>query len=397
VSLLLLAACSGGSTVETGVHGQVVGVQGSPVRGWTVRIGTTSVLTDDEGAFSFEQVTVPYEVAFGGSLGAFVFQGVTRRDIVLRTNGGGSELHAAYASGQVRGVVPQDTPDIETVLAPGPAFSSQTVGGIRDRYLFPLFWTGPDVGRGPMHGFQYRHGPDFAVTDFLGHAMVDVTAEDGAEVDGVDLSLEPIGTRWIVGNLAVPDAGWSQMAAQLELTLEDGTTVGLPGKSLDAGPYSLAVPGDMDLTAGLTLVLTRPLPLAPSQVGDFVVFMRVPNLRPGDQVPDLRFTDAPTLLSPGPAEPLDGGLFHWKPGSDGQLSQLVLWDGATQITVTTAASSVPLPDVNAVGVTLDQRRPIGYAVFGLDMPSSVDALLAPEAADSIMISVGGAQQYIRLP
>jgi len=396
--LLGFAACA--RTGETGVHGRVIGADGYPMPGRTVLIGRTPVVTDDNGAFSLDPVTVPYDVAVAGYLKGFVFQGVTRRDIVLRTNGGSAGAptsRSAFVSGQMLGGAPPGTPGIGTVVSWGPTQTvAQTVPDARGAYGLYVFWNGSDTTQGSVHALQYREGPDHSATEFLAHAVADFTVDAGAFLNGVDLSLEPVGTRWLLGNLALPDAGWTEMMAQLELTLGDGTQLFLPGQSLDAGPYTLTVPSNLDLTATVDVFLARPVPLGPSQFGDFSVFMSVPGLRPGDRVPDLQFSDAPTLLVPAPGEALDGGAFRWRAGP-GQLSQFILWDGLWQIDVTTSASSLAVPDLSALGVALDARRSIGWAVFGIDSPSSVDALVSPEAPELIRVSVGGPQQYVRLP
>lgn len=209
--------------------GRVIGGNGAPVAGATVRVGTATATTGADGTFTLPAVAPPYElvVTAPGGLTSSWYPELRRSDptLVLFDEAPGFPRFA-QASGALSGGAGFPSPagheaGVAFAAPEGTALAPVQPGA--DTFLLGLAWPGPaSSATGALHALQWAVGADQRPATYHGHARrAGVTLTSGATAAGQDLALQPVGTAQLSGTL---DEGGAPFSASLALfaNLGDG-------------------------------------------------------------------------------------------------------------------------------------------------------------------------------
>ncbi len=283
------------------VSGRVIDFFRRPVPDAPVTLGAESVLTDDQGEFSFTGVTPPYDVSliasttrdgFGFRYYAYVYQGLTRPDPTLQVYNG---LTARSGSLDLTISNANFNDDNRAVLY---AFSSADGYASSLSIDAPLSisltqnWDGPDATAGNAHGLLVlRSGSSDGdpPTTYEAYATAPLAFNDGAtSILTLDMTADIIPPVTLTGSV---DSGtFGEQTHLVSLRFNDGTILplleddatapgfsypvpALPGASLivaaSAGstPYALAHADGVPAAPDQNIALTLPRPVTASAPG----------------------------------------------------------------------------------------------------------------------------------
>lgn len=136
------------------VKGKVIDRWGVPVGNVPVQIGTTQATTDDNGAFTIDDVTATYDVSLFVLGDGWVFQDLTRRNPTLQVYQGHPN-HYTYVD-VTSGQAVKDTND-QLSLAAGTATGSKEYAdiGIDSSVSLSPEWDGPTSTTSTIHGLEW--------------------------------------------------------------------------------------------------------------------------------------------------------------------------------------------------------------------------------------------------
>jgi hypothetical protein len=238
--------------------GRVIGGNGAPVEGATVRLGTGTATTDALGAFTLPGVAPPYElvVTAPGGLVSSLYPDLRRTDptLVLFDEAPAFQ-HAAQVSGALTGGAGFPAPDGHEAGVAFGALEGTAFGPVQaaaGTFSFGLPWSGPSsTSTGALHALQWAVDGQQRPTSYDGHGRrAGVTLTSGATAAGQDLVLAAVGTGAVSGTLDEGGASFSA-AVSLFATLGDGARLrilpppGDPSAFPQAGftdAFSLATP-----------------------------------------------------------------------------------------------------------------------------------------------------------
>lgn len=357
------------------VSGSVIGLYEEPIPGITVYIaGLPPTVTDAEGRFAIEGVTVPYDLTVAhGQLWAQTFVGLATPSPAVQAFFASLEappLPRTTVSGDLTGSFTPVPADVAVVVCPEgldqviwarPNCAQISEGGTD--YEIELVWSDGAAADVRLRAYAYEMDPLGAVTDILGSGSVTVEVSDALALTQ-DVSLAAAGPALadIVLNLSAP-AGF-ELSARTVLNLPGGRSIAGPDSRVPTSPIGLVAPSVNG--AQYTVV-------AQGSSGNGSTGRWVTGIHTGEAV-SIAISHAPSIISP---ESGDTGL---APGTlliaDKQLEGSVHFavlpqSGGTVRMVSTVEESVPLPDLSAIGITMEDSEP--YVLQLLTTPHETEA------------------------
>lgn len=234
------------------VSGRIIDFFRRPVPEAPVTLGDQSVLTDDSGAFTFTNVTPPYDVSliaattqdgFAYAYYAYVYQGLTRPDPTLQVYVGlpqrSSNLDVGLTGVSIedpnRGVIFSfSSPDASYR---NPSFDAQTTT------VFPS-WTGPATTTGNAHGLLVLRSGLFDGEPPLTYEAYDTAPLVFSEVATSNVSLDMSSDTIPSVNLSgtVDSGTFGSQTNSISLRFNDGAIMPLLDDSSSAAAFSYLVP-----------------------------------------------------------------------------------------------------------------------------------------------------------
>jgi hypothetical protein len=362
--LLVSLGCPGPSTIT----GTVRTLDGQPVTGAQVTIGTARVETDGEGVFSIPNVTPPYDVSvvvFSANA-ATVYQRLTRTNPNIIFLGLFPPYHnAGSVMGNVFGsnLSGRGADFVEIAWGSPEARADATAGS--GTYSLSLSWPGPSSTTGNLHALQSIGDPSAPRTAYRYGTTSGVTVENGSMNVPADLTLSNVDAGHITGTVVL--AANSEIAATyMYLDFDDGAQLGLftGGASTSSG-FSYLTPlgtgGTIALSAqsspttgGVTAVVQ--LELAPDATG-VTLALHTPSM---EVLPPDGGTQV-TLSTDFTWTPFEGGitLVAFFPSLSTNPSYFVFTKATTGTIPDFSAQGLGLPD----GGALYSWGTVGFAPF----------------------------------
>jgi hypothetical protein len=389
--------------LSPGVSGHVVDAYGNPVAGVIARVaGHAPATTDYSGAFSFSEITPPYDLVLstpGPRRTIEVYAGLTRVDPTVAMYQAGSAPpgagdRSASLAGQVTGGDPEAMArgDFQGVLFASselPACDALDVLGVAiaappDSYKFPVSWRGASTLQGAVLAMQWRADSNTgAPTAYWLATAPEVSIADGATASIPPLALATAPVVTTEGIVRLP-AGYSLKLTSVQLSpaaqspafsLFYDDNAGLPWGNQPIFHYILPV---LD-GAALQLCARAASTAAPRL--DSVAMGCV-------QASGLAAVEVPVEAAPEPFSPVNGAnavgldtVFTWRPFPESVTALEVTPDGtdAPAFLVFTADSRASLPDLSEPALALPSGTSYHWRVRGFAPVASVDALATPGA------------------
>lgn len=360
------------------LRGTVVGMNGGPAGGIQVAVHVGDGLpqtTGSDGTFGVGTVPTPYDVTVHDPTAgrSVTYLGLTLEEPTLLMLGvTPGPQHQTVVQGEVTGGFGYPEPsDGWTQVAFGSDDTridrrADATTGAFD--VDPLVWFGPLQTEGRLHALQWRAGPDGLPTSYSGYAQRPLTLRSTVPVHaGVSLNVLPVDEGVVSGSTPIP-AGYSPFARTLSVQFDDGASIVVAGELGFSEGFSYRTPrvGDGDPTLAVTAI-------GPADSGGFAVLPDLPDTASGVE---LALPVASTL-----SEPTDGATgvdatteFRWS--SPLKRAHLVRFQsgGGPSFDVITGDTSVTLPDLASLGVSVPRGAVYTWRVFGLEPYVNVDAV-----------------------
>jgi hypothetical protein len=237
------------------VSGTVLAVNGIPVSGSSVVIGTQSAITGSDGTFTIDNVTTPYDlisvVSTPSKLGV-VYKGLTRTDPVILHMGLSPAL--PY-SGTVSGNL-SPAPAIKTYVAWGSPEVTKTSGNIAvNPYGLSLSWLGPTSTTGTLHALKW-HPASGLPTGYDGYGTrTGVTVANSGSTTGQDISLTGVTSGNISGTITLP-ASYTLFGKAVNVAFDDGASIPIVADLTATTSFNYLTPASVSGTITLTVVAT---------------------------------------------------------------------------------------------------------------------------------------------
>ena len=360
------------------LRGTVIGMNGQPASGIDVLVhmdGRLPQTTGSDGTFDFGDIPTPYDVTVHDAAAehSVTYVGLTLEEPILLMLGTTTgPQHQTVVQGEVTGGFGYPEPgDGRTRVAFGSddARIDRRADATTGTFAFdPLAWAGPLQTEGRLHALQWRAGPDGLPTSYSGYAQQALTLESTVPVHaGQTLNVVPVDEGVVSGATPLP-AGYSPFARTLSIQFDDGASIVVAGELGFSEGFSYRTPhvGDGDATLAA-------IAIGPSDSGGFAVLPDLPHATSGVE---LAVPIASTL-----SEPADGvaGVdtatdFRWS--SPLKRAHLVRFQTCVAPTfdVITGDTSVTLPDLASLGVSVPRGAGYAWRVFGLEPYVNVDAV-----------------------
>lgn len=387
--LILLAAC-GGTQSKTGqtVQGTLHDYYGNPMAYKTVMIvGKDPTVTDAEGKFTFEDVTLPYDLVIAnaslggesmiasrggaqpllvrGSTGALIIQGLAQEELNL-TLWSSDQPHAHTS---VNGLINPQRSSEEEAAEPTTNGVSLQVGRFfgsykndsspdgEERYGVSLSYPQGNADAATLFALRWARDESRDASRYLGYYRGNVTLEEDASLEK-DITLLPLegdaAAQPLNISFSLP-AAYELEGVRNELLL-DGVYTGLQtayqdGDPTEDGSYSFTFVEPQITGVSPLLTVDVSYELGSSYGG--VILWRVSE----EDVSDLEFPEPVVVIAPPDGGSLSSDMrFSWN-GPENALYHLtvvasVCCSSGIQIEVLTAAQSVSLPDLSSLGIDL---------------------------------------------
>ena len=338
VTQATLTATVGGLTASAAITidpatlllaGKVIGRNGHPVPGATVRAGVASAKTDVTGVFSLAGVAPPYDIvtiAPGGLLTSY-YPGLRRMDPTLFLDVEPSPQRSGTAVGALSGGAGFPQPaghEAGIAFLSGSVVGSGSVQAGTSLFTVSAGWSGPSTVTGDIHALQWQVDAQGKPVSYDGQgSRTGVTLTSGQPIYGQDIVLAPVATTSLAGTFVnQPGTG-----AGLRLTAVLGGGARIPiWYGAVQTPFSIATPAipgaTVDLVAridyaGMAFQEVHRSGLAPGATGVAMTFSPVlpmQSLPPGGAVvgPGTTFS---WFSMPG--NPVYMASFRGPPGSPG--------------------------------------------------------------------------------
>lgn len=404
LSMAGLAACRDTLDVPPGavtIHGTVVNEYLQPRAEFGVLIvGHPVLITDENGEFTVDGVTKPYDVAVGmdSERGALVYAGLTREDplLVLPASPFSSLPYGGYVKGELSGGADYPRPENlrTSVYFESPEVSRMASVAASSYDLSPE-WRGATTIAGTVHALQWQFDAATRLpTAYEGYGHRSITLSDGAYLTNENVHLgSPVATGSISGSVVAPDQyvlttrtllarfqpsvftlPWeifvdSTSGADFEYQVPNvpGVTFAIAGRAAAGASYATAIKTGITADArGIVLSVPRP----------------------------------PTLLAPedGFSEVAPGTGLAWSQMSDAIYLVSMRYAGSHDYIppppnyyVLTADTSTAVPDLRPLGIGLYWAtdylwQVTGFAPFGSVDEVATDAWLRNEGDGSTAAS-----------
>jgi hypothetical protein len=342
------------------VAGHVVDFLLHPVPGLRVTIGEQEVLSGDDGAFTIEGVTPPYDVSliasttqssFSFRYYAYVYQGLTRPDPTVQVYYGlperNSSLDLAVSNNTF--VDGDNRQLLFAFSSPDGAYSATGINVV-DPSLFPA-WNGPASTAGNAHGLLVQRSSTDTGAPPLGYEAYQTTplalTDEGDSIVGLDMSADTIPTITLTGSV---DSGPFGSATHLISTrFADGTALPLLSADSTQEAFSYLLP--VLPNASLTVAASAGVPGYTVAHADAVPATAQQNV--ALVLPRPVSPNAPANGSAvGPGTP-----FSWS--TVGQSAQVFVWHIESEaffegIYVITSRSEITFPQVPGYSMNLPE-------------------------------------------
>jgi len=366
------------------VSGRVIDYFRHAVPSTPVSIGDVTVLTGQNGEFSFPDVAAPYTVSLvatrtlGGGAGfaryGYVYEGLTRSDPTLQVYTAlterSSDLTLQFANGDF-----DADPDRGVAIAfssPDTHYGAYSIDSAETTLLGSPSWTGPTVTTGNIHALRLLR-PD---ASFDGEPPVAFEAYQTsalAVADGMpsnvsfDMQAQAIASANVAGS--VTGGTLSNRRNLVSLRFTDGTVLPFLDAEAQDG-FSYLVPN----LPGASLIVAA----ADGFTAPYTVAYRE-GIAPGQQGVALSIPEPVTLNAPpGGAAVGSGTLFRWS--ALAQTARTFVWHMESVgyfegIYVITARTEIPLPTVRDFSVIPGD---VYWSVETHGDAADVDALTGPD-------------------
>ena len=345
------------------VSGRIEGLLGDPVGGVTVSSQGATTVTDAEGGFELEGLSVPYDLTAISPIGTgavHVFEGLTAAapvvvpSFVLALGATATPPRQTGLTGTVRrgAAVAADHQVIVCVEGLERAtFGCDKVAAGETEYALTAFWFGPTTAQARVHALHGAFEIDGTPTDFLGYVSFDVELVNGYIVEQ-DLALETVATLTLRAEL-VPSAG---------LTLQEVRGAVRFGRYLSMPVFT---------TTTVNAYVEVPMPSVANASFDLFAAAAGPAGTSRAWVIDEGAMASDVLL-PAPMQltmPADGALgvdLTTPFGSFGpSATRTYSFTGAgPALALTTTRTSVTLPDLVTAGFAVPAGANYGWSVVG---------------------------------
>jgi hypothetical protein len=245
------AGAGGASEGASPVHGHVIDFWGHFLSMVPVEIGGKQVFTDDNGAFSFDDVASEYDVSliaqyqfFVTQTHAYVYQGLTRRDPTLQVLRG-SEQRSGNFDVNYTGAAQSVTGTRSVTLAMGgPDGVFEKLQPTTTGSAFQAVWLGPDTTVEFAHALVWQDNAQTGVPEgyyAYGTASVALlsTTTDHSQIT-LDLTPKAI-TSSNLGGTVTP-AGFADRVNTVSLRFTSGATIKLTQLNSSVPTFSYLVP-----------------------------------------------------------------------------------------------------------------------------------------------------------
>lgn len=356
------------------VDGHVLTVVGTPLSAIGVSSQGRAATSAADGSFRLTGLSIPYDLTLASAAGVggmHVFEGLTTPAPVVVPQfpappGPGMPTRSADLDGTVLGGAAVALDHVAVVCVEGQdfaVFGCDRLAAGAATYAFTATWFGAAAEAAVrVHALYFERDGNGLPIGYVGYGAVDAVVNDGVPAT-LPVALEPVPTARLQGTVAVPPAmtltavqGFARFGRSSTLMVFQTPSVvsgvdvlmpALPGMTYDVvaiasaggSASSLAWLGRAGPTAGTLAVPEPPVLVAPA---------------PGATGVDFATTF--TATDPGAVR-----TFVWYP--------LV---GGPQVALTTARSSVTIPDPATVGLPFAAGASCAWMVIGLGV-TDVDA------------------------
>ncbi len=362
--------------------GHVVGDNGQPLANAPVVLlgnPVRTVTADSTGAFSFDKVRAPYDIAVvNGSVTpsrVLVYQGLTRRDpTVAFINEGFGQPRWADVYGYLSENGNQEPPQRDYRCAFETTQASPTCALADNSYLAYLDWQGPTTLTGALHiiGWFTQAG----TRNYVYGKRDAVAVSDRTGTFGVGVDLNPVASGALSGSITASN-GYQVYERSLTLNFSENASAYLFSDTGNASSFSYVTP----VIDGTTLALSA----TAYGSGAERVTSTKRGLSTNASGVRLNLPGAPTPSLPGNGSSgvnLGTQTFSWGPMSGGGVSAVSFFaDGVFRLTVVTANASLTWPRIADLSVgAIPANTRLSWQVTGLSASkvSSLDDFAAPD-------------------
>ncbi|MDF1523346.1 MAG: hypothetical protein P1P87_11105 [Trueperaceae bacterium] len=344
------------------VSGRIEGLLGDPVGGVTVSSQGATTVTDAEGGFELEGLSVPYDLTASSPIGTgavHVFEGLTAAapvivpSFVLALGAAPTPMQAGLTGSVLRGATVAAEHQV-IVCVEGlerATFGCDKVGAGETEYAVTASWFGPTTAQARVHALHGAFQADGTPMDFLGYESFDVVLVNGNIVEQ-DLALETVASLTLRAEL-VPSAG--QTLQEVRGSVRFGRYLSMP----------------VFTTATVNAYVDVPMPSVANASFDLLATATGPAGTSRAWVVDEGAT-ASDVLPPAPMQltmPADGALgvdLTTPFGSFGPAAtRTYRFTGAgPSLAITTTRTSVTLPDLVTAGFAIPAGATYGWSVVG---------------------------------
>ena len=374
---LLLAACGGPKVSTTQISGVVVNLSGLPVPGVRVLVpGKSIVTTDASGAFTFDEVTVPYTLIVEQKSDEFVvYQGINRTDPQVFVSGS-TGSYETNLDGTVASTTAGNTLGLQLASAHalGSTTMSATAGSTDYNFDVTLFQP---VTRGTLYALEWSKDASGNAQDFSGYGVYsgDLDLAAGASHSNLNISLMAVsGTHDLDVSVSTPSGlnpGFQIAGVRFADT---------PEYAVPLLTYADFAPASNQYTVrSPDLAAARMVLVAAASQSPGVYSIRWESVASSSAAHTLILNDPVELLDPADGANVGtDATFRWQPPS-GAIS-IAFFSGDLKVWVYTAGSETTLPDLSSFGAGYGPN-PYTWSVgaYRLDgiVEGEMDQLTAP--------------------
>lgn len=377
---------AGGSPnpVTSTVAGHVIDMWGHKLANIPVRIGDAVTSTDEEGAFTLDDIPETYDAsvlttysinAFDRTF-AFVYQGLSRRDPTLQVIRGYSPTFGKVLITQKNAVVAADQ-TISVTIAGKDGNNDLTGLDGTDKSATVAWENGDKATQTTAHGlFWQEDGTSGLPTSYLAYASAPVLLTENATANfSLDLKNGSLDAGQLQGT--VTPGSKTDRANFVYLHFTTGATMQLVDDYTGPNTFSYLVPS----IPGSTITVTATEGDNSGVTDGFFALARVTGLSPTSK-PTLKVPLPATLTSPGPNATgvTTQTKFAFQAPASNPGPFVVHIDSGTYrggVFIITTQKQVSVPDNLAGDLTLEKNTEHNWNVSTHGKFASVDAMASP--------------------
>jgi len=360
------------------VTGRVVNTFGTPLPNTPVIIsGLPPTTSDGNGDFTVTGVSTPYDatVVAVSTKRAIVYKALTRPDPTLYS----VDLtllsfpNTATVSGTITGGTGFPEPlDHRTLVAFGSdeASGGSSANSTSGAYSFTTGWGGPTTTTGTVHALQWQESAGLPVT-YKGYGTKEsVALADGGTFLAQNVTMSPIPTVSMSGNVTVP-TGYTLSSKSVAVLLGLAGSITVLSDFTSSLSFTYQTP---NIPGKLLQLQVR----AASSLGTSLAWKV-------GLAPDASSVSIALPASPSQSLPVDGATnvdttttFSWTP-LPGGVHMVYFNTGGTDpdYYVLTAGTSASIPNLNAIGLALPSSKAYTWNLLGFAPFATLDDAAGP--------------------